>query len=1095
MAFEVHRADRSDLLAEGLAELLADPLPDPFARELVIVPARGVERWLSQRLSHRLGPTGGPRGGHGDGVCAGVDFRSPTSLIAEVLGTRDADPWAPETLMWSLLRVIDTVADEEWARVLAEHLGHDLPGEEGELRRGRRLAVARRLAGLFASYAVQRPALLVDWESGGCGDGGGRELPDDLAWQPELWRRLLAEVGVPSPVVRQAEVVRRLRDDRDLVAHDLPPRLSLFGHTRLSAAEAELLAALGSHRDVHLWLPHPSDSLWQQVRDTPPGGWRHDDHSHVGVTHPLLAVMARDVRESQATLLAAGVSDHDVRRVADRPDTLLGRIQRDLTGNVLPTRGAGADDTVQVHACHGPARQVEVLREVLLGLLADDSTLEPRDILVMCPDIEAYAPLISGAFGLGEAVAGSHPGHQLRVMLADRSPTQTNPLLGVLGRLLDLADGRAEATRVLDLLASDPVRRRFGFSDRDLETITDWVTSSGVRWAWDQTGRDRFGLAAFPQNTWRFGLDRVLAGVALSDDSELWIGPTLPLDDVSTTDISLAGRLAEAVDRLQALTERLTGVHDVEVWLTLLRDAMEQLADVPRGEEWQFAQAHRELAALGRDAATGSTLRLRLSDVRALLDRQLAGRPTRANFRTGTLTVCTMTPMRAVPHRVVCLLGLDDGVFPRGGSIDGDDVLARLPRVGERDVRSEDRQLFLDAVMSARDRLVITYTGFNESSGQARPPSVPLREFLDVVTRTAGTDVVLEHRSQAFHPDYLVAGQIHEHEPFSFDPDAAAAARAAAGDRSVPRPLAELEPVDPPELADIDLRDLIDVVTQPVRGFLRRRLQIELPREEDRVSDSMPVELDGLTSWQVGDRLLHEVLRGRPPADACQAEWRRGTMPPGRFGWRQTRALAAATGPLVEMFESATQGLTPQARDLAVDLGGGRRLIGSVTGLYDNRLVRVGYSRLKAKQRLEAWISLVALTAAHPGHWLARSIGRGEAEAPARATYAPVDDPMPVLRDLVALHDLALRRVLPLTPDTGRLYARTATTSRPHWMVERDLKDQWRKENASIDLVTAWGGRPSWEDLTAAPATAGGEHLFGELAVRLWRPVLEREQE
>lgn len=128
MAFEVHRADRSDLLAEGLAELLADPLPDPFASELVIVPARGVERWLSQRLSHRLGPTGGPRGGHGDGVCAGVDFRSPTSLIAEVLGTRDADPWAPETLMWSLLRVIDAVADEEWARVLAEHLGHDLPG-------------------------------------------------------------------------------------------------------------------------------------------------------------------------------------------------------------------------------------------------------------------------------------------------------------------------------------------------------------------------------------------------------------------------------------------------------------------------------------------------------------------------------------------------------------------------------------------------------------------------------------------------------------------------------------------------------------------------------------------------------------------------------------------------------------------------------------------------------------------------------------------------------------------------------------------------------------------------------------------------------
>jgi exodeoxyribonuclease V gamma subunit len=528
---------------------------------------------------------------------------------------------------------------------------------------------------------------------------------------------------------------------------------------------------------------------------------------------------------------------------------------------------------------------------------------------------------------------------------------------------------------------------------------------------------------------------------------------------------------------------------------------MEQLADVPRGEEWQFAQAHRELAALARDAdkdaGTGPALELRLSDVRALLHRQLAGRPTRANFRTGTLTVCTMTPMRAVPHRVVCLLGLDDGVFPRGGAIDGDDVLARLPRVGERDARSEDRQLFLDAVMSASERLVITYTGFNESTGQTRPPSVPLREFLDVVGRTAGCDVVQEHRSQAFHPDYLVAGRIHGHAPFSFDPDAAAAARAAARDRSRPVVLAELPAAVPPEPTDIDLRELIDVVTNPVRGFLRRRLQVDLPREVDQVDDAMPVELDGLASWQVGDRLLHEVLGGRAPADACQAEWRRGTMPPGRFGWRRTQALAAGTGPLVDEFDSATQGIAPHAHDLAIDLGDGRRLTGSVTGIHDNRIVRVGYSRLRARQRLEAWISLVALSAAHPGPWVARTIGRGPAEAPARATYSAVEEPMAVIADLVALHDLALTRVLPLCPDTGRLYAqsRQAASHRPAWMVERDLKDQWRKESAGIELVTAWGRRPSWEDLVGPPATAGGEHLFGELALRLWQPALAREQE
>lgn len=1065
--------------------MIRDPLPDPFEQELVLVPAKGIERWLSQRLSHRLGPEQGRE----DGVCAGVQFRSPASLMVQVLDTSDRDVWAPDQLAWPLLRVIDGVAGEPWAQVLSEHLGHGIDNEEeGRLRRGRRYAVARRLAGLFAAYALQRPQLLVDWESGGSGDGAGGQLEHDLAWQPPLWRRLLEEVGEPSPVVRQARAVQGLRSGT--LKLELPERLSLFGHTWLSATEAELLSALGERRDVHLWMPHPSEALWQSLRDVPPAMWRSDDRSHVGIEHPLLAAMGRDVRETEGVLLRVGATDGGALPSPEPPTTVLGHLQADIVANREPRPSGVEDCTVQVHACHGPARQVEVLREVILGLLADHPELEPRDILVMCPDIETYAPLITGAFGLGEAVAGSHPGHRLRVMLADRSPTQTNPLLGVLAKLLDLADGRAEASRVLDLLASDPVRRRFGFSEDNLETITRWTTRAGVRWAWDQTGRERFGLAAFQQNTWRFGLDRVLSGVALSDDSHLWLGPTLPLDDVSTTDIALAGRLAEAVDRLQALTAQLSGTHPVEHWLQVLRGGVEQLADVPQGEEWQLAQLHRELAALTGSAQGSTPLDLRLPDIRVMLDSRLAGRPTRANFRTGTLTVATMTPMRSVPHRVVCLLGVDDGVFPRGGSSDGDDVLARVPMVGERDVRSQDRQLFLDAILAARDHLVITYTGFHEATGQRRPPAVPVREFLDVVAETTTAVVEHEHRSQAFHPDYLATPT-----PFSFDPDAASAARAAAGTRVPPVPLHELD-LGPAPSGDIALSDLIDTVTSPVRAFLRRRLELDLPREQDEVADSMPVSLDGLETWQVGDRILQEFLRGRTMDDALQMEWRRGTMPPGRFGWEQTKTVARCAGPLAEMFESSTQGAPARVREISVDLGDGRRLVGGVTGLYDTRLVRVGYSRVRAKHRLEAWVSLVALAAAGPGPWVSRAIGRAaKGDAPARATYSAPDDPHAVLRELVALHDQALTRVLPLTADGGRLCAQTSSSTKPGWLVERDLQDAWRQENRAVELQVAWGRRPSWQDLTAAPAEGSWPHLFGELSERLWRPVLQSEVE
>ena len=897
MSLIVHRAPRADHLADGLADLLRTPLDDPFAQELVLVPARGVERWLSQRLSHRLGHAEG----RDDGVCAGVEFRSPASLVAEITGTREHDPWAPDALVWPLLTVVDASAGEAWARTLSTHLGHGQEGEEGELRRGRRYAVARRLARLFGAYAAQRPTLLADWERHDDTDGAGGALPTDLTWQPELWRRLAAEVGEPTPGQRHVRVVEALR--RGAGAEDLPPRLSLFGHTRIAVTEVELLAALGEHRDVHLWLPHPSAALWDSLVGTSGAVPRRADDSHLRVGHPLLSSLGRDVRELQRTLNAGGSRSRcdasqppgsvvrgasaATSRTTDAPG-MLSWLQQDIAANATHDPASRtldpADRSVQVHACHGPARQVEVLREVLLGLLADDPApgqppLEPRDILVMCPDIEAYAPLIEAAFGMGEAVAGGHPGQLLQVRLADRALTQTNPLLGVVSKLLDLAGGRTEASAVLDLIAAEPVRRRFGFAENDLETIAQWVEQAGVRWSYDEQHRSPYGLEGYVQNTWRFGLDRVLAGVAMSDDAERWIGTTLPLDDVGSTSIDLAGRLAELVDRLQHVTDRLTGSHPVGHWLDTLREGIESLTAVARGDEWQTGQVQRELGGLSDDAARqGAELELRLPDVRALMSERLAGQPTRANFRTGTLTVCTMVPMRSVPHRVVCLLGLDDGVFPRAPAVDGDDVLARTPLTGERDLRSEDRQLMLDAILAAREQLVVTYSGANETTGQLRPPAVPLGELLDALddTVTGGREHALErHPLQAFDPRNL-----QPPVPFSFDRAALDGARAAAGTR-VPVPSLAGPPLPPRDADDLELGSLVAFFRHPVRAFLRGRLGLSLLDEGDEVADGLPVELDNLQEWAVGDRLLRDLLHGRTPEHALATEWRRGVLPPG----------------------------------------------------------------------------------------------------------------------------------------------------------------------------------------------------------------------
>ncbi|WIM87445.1 exodeoxyribonuclease V subunit gamma [Candidatus Mycobacterium wuenschmannii] len=1091
MALHVHRAERTDLLAEGLGTLLAKPLPDPFAEELVLVPARGVERWLSQRLSHVLGV------GHGsDGVCAGIAFRSPGSLIAEITGTVEDDPWSPDAMTWPLLETIDASLDQPWCAILARHLGHFDAAEEAELRRGRRYSVARRLAGLFASYARQRPQLLVDWL-----DGSAARLDEDLLWQPELWRALVARIDADPPHIRHQKTVTRLQEGPS----ELPSRLSLFGHTRLACTDIELLQALSTHHDLHLWLPHPSDALWTQLVPQRGAIPRRDDTSHREVDHPLLATLGRDLRELERSLPTDPQSDEYL-PTHDRPATLLGWLQADIAANAVQPQGrtfSENDRSVQVHSCHSPARQVDVLREVLLGLLQDDPTLEPRDILVMCPDIETYAPLIVADFGLGDVVHGAHPAHRLRVKLADRSLIQTNPLLGLAAQLLALADGRVTASEVLNIAESAPVRARFGFTDDDLESITRWVRQANIRWGFDQEHRKPYRVD-FVHNTWRFGIDRILTGVAMSDDAHSWIDQTLPLDDVSSNRVELAGQLAEFVCRLERAAGALSGAQPLSAWLSALAEGVISLTRVSDADAWQTRQMQREFAEALEQAGTRADTSLRLADIRALLDQHLAGRPTRANFRTGTLTVCTMVPMRSVPHRVVCLVGLDDGVFPRIGVVDGDDALARDPMTGERDIRSEDRQLLLDAIGAATEKLVITYTGANQYTGLTRPPAVPLDELLDTLDATTPDKIrehiVVQHPLQPFDIRNVEPGTLVPNVPFSFDPVALRAAQASTGERRQ-HPAFIAGPLPAQPLEDVILADLIGFFKDPVKGFFRA-LDFTLPRDFESIDDAIPVDLDNLEEWSVGDRMLQDLLRGMTPEQARGAEWRRGTLPPGKLGWRKATEILEQSVLLAteaQQYRSAD----PVPYDVDIQLGGGRRLSGTVPAVFGSRLVSVTYSRLDGKHLMESWIPLLALHARDSSQdWSAACIGR-----PRRGTHPRVEelgrpdgDATEVLRELVAIYDAGRREPLPLPVKTSYAWAvaRHSGDDPVNAAEYRWYSNKYPGEDASPAHVRAWGDHARLPDLMT-PLRPGEEFdsentRLGAYACRLWLPMLRAER-
>lgn len=1093
----VHRSHRADDLAAVLGEVFADVPADPFTPEVVAVPTRGIERWLTQTLALQLGA----RPGRTDGVVANIRFCSPRDLVEDTVAAAsgidpDTDPWLRGRIVWPLLTVVDEGLEEDWLALLAAHLDAVAPADTEDAPRPR-LAAVRHIATLFDRYAAHRPEMVRAWAAGDDVDGTGKPLGDDYVWQAALWRALRTRIGTASPPERFPDALARVREEPELV--DLPARLAAFNLTRLAPAHLALFEALAQSRDVHLCVLHPSPALWNRVaaNGAPSSPLRSDDPTAELAENRLLASWGRDVRELQ--LILAGVGrDMGAYGTQLDPDgmqaaSLLHRLQAGVLEDRAPDDG-DIDDSIEIHACHGRARQVEVLRDAILHALANDPTLEPRDVIVMCPDIETFAPLIRATFGTTDTPAPGVP-PDLHVRLADRSLRQTNPILSAIARLLELADGRMTASELLDLADRPPVRRRFGLDDDDLSRLEGWVRDAEIRWGLDAEHREAFKLGKVDANTWAAGIDRLLLGIAMTEEPGHLVGGALPVDDVGSGDIELAGKLAEFVARVRGITERFAQRRPLAAWATEIELAADLLCATSEVDAWQRAELGRVLARAVEGSADQP---LALAEVRGLLAERLAGRPTTANFRTGHLTFCTLHPMRSVPHRVIALLGLDDGAFPRAAPRDGDDLILRTPLIGDQDGRAEDRQLLLDALMAAQDKLIITYTGNDERTNAELPPAVPVGELLDVI----GADIVRRHPLQPFDPRNFDAAA-----PMSFDGIALQGARALAGPR-VARPPFLTEPLPPVQSDVVALDDLVRFLQHPVKELLRRRLDVRYGEIEESLDDELPVELDGLEKWRIGDRLIRAVLGGCSMDEAVAAERGRGSLPPGAIA---DETIQEVRGTAQRIVDAANAHLSARSERGAVDvrvaLPDGRTLTGTVNGVAGDRLEVVTYSSVAPKHRLAAWARLLALASAFPSRtFSAATLGRGFRRPVGLSSLGAPADPLTELMRLVDLMDLGLREPLPFAAKTSEAYA--AARARDAKNVAEVTEKAWvgsrtsPGENADLEHQRVYGGRVDLSVLTAAPAreTESGEgwdartpSRFGRIALRVWAPLLANE--
>lgn len=1123
----LHRSDRTEHLVQVLAGRLRDraALPrDPMAPITVVVGSRGMERWLRHRLATELS------------ICSQLEFRFPGGVITELLATglgesaSTHDPWASGNLVWRVLAALEHRPDAPgWA-----HVDRYL-GEQGRPVDRRSWALARELADVVDRYALARSDWCQAWEAGVW--PAVLEGAESASWQGDLWRRLVAGAVDSEPATwpfhrRLAQLRHRL--DQGEPVRFTPAPLHVFGMAALPEAHLAVLDQVARVQRVDLYAFTASeawygDYLGKRQRARELRRLRRDEaiealRADVAQQNPLLTAFARVSRDFQVVL--ADVPERLVEVEMVPPplppsDTVLRCLQASVRSAApLPGRDQRwpippLDTSVQVHACHGRTRQVEVLRDALLHLFASDSTLGTRDVVVMVPDVEAWAPVITGVFGEG----ASHDPEgrvQLRIpfQVSDQGLRDTNPVADALLRVLELAEGRLTATAAFDLLALGPVRDRFDLGPDDISALRELAAASGIRWGVDGADRARVGLPPDEVHTFAFGLERMALGVTMADEGDLWLG-VCPLDPMEGEAVGRFGRFAEYARGLAEEVEAARGPRPLHAWVVLLRRLLERFTLVEEASAWLSERVREELDALATDTTSAAfTGTLTAGAARSALEARFQLSSSGDRPISGAVSVCALRPMRSVPFRVVCLLGMDDGAFPRVSRDVGFDLARRCPRIGDRDPRDEDRHLFLEAILSARSHLLVLYEGQDVRSNDPRPPCVPVSELLDVIEGmfctpeggSARARVVQHHPLQAWgRAAFLAADPARPWVagPWSRDRRLHQAALAIGHDKIAPGTLLPSDLAVLPPAEHVSLGELVGFLRRPVRALLQRRLRLHLAEEDDSLADRAPIALDPRDAWALREQLIAPVREGAQGAvdhdTSLALSGARGELPPSAAGVvgfddamiAVTAALQGAVGRIEQ--------LEPTPIDLTL---GCTRLTGTIPAVRAvTTVVDLGADQpTKPRRQLAAWVNLLALAATLDVDCGAEILGAdpktGASErVELRLTGAGGRSAGDIARDhlegLLAAYHRGMGQPLPLFERTSLAFHEVARTEGDQARKALDAAGRaWDGGfNISGERGDAWYAA-SFDEAPWSREDGGADAEFARLAAWLWEPIL-----
>ena len=1032
----IYHSNRLDVLKEILVALIQkNPLDNPLTDEQILVQSPGMAQWLRLKLAEGLG------------IAASVTFPLPASFLWDMYirvlpDVPKRSAFNKEAMTWKIMALLDTLLDDERFRPLKRYLA----GDSDDLKI---YQLAGKIADIFDQYLVYRPDWIHEWEAGNDLD----TITAHQQWQPVLWRHLVEHTAALQQShwhrANMHDQFRRVLTQAQCPA-SLPERLFVFGISAMPPHFIESLDALSQSMDVHLMITNPCQYYWGDVKNSRyiaklaarqfalySGEKRTSSFIHQTVLdaengNPLLGSMGKLGRDYLSQIHDLNGTDIDA--FENVPDnSLLHCIQRDIlelqdsTASADKRTVSASDQSLTIHSCHSPLREVEVLHDRLLDLFDRKPDITPKDIVVMLPDVDTYSPWI-------QAVFGSLPKNDPRYIpfsVSDRSVRSEHPILAGVLTLLDLDNSRCSASELLQLLDIPALQQRFSLEQEDLTILRQWINDVGIRWGLNEKQLKQQGFPEINDNTWLFGLKRMLLGYAMGEDAGLYAG-ILPFDPVQGMTASLCGLLANFIDDIEALTQSLGEARPIQEWVSFIHQMLDQFFAPDEDDALALKRVRDALEHL-HEQLTDADHRAPLS--KAVLYRFLSERlnndRSSQRFLAGQVNFCTLMPMRSIPFQVVCLLGMNDSAYPRTLAPAGFDLIAHHPRHGDRSRREDDRYLFLEALLAAEEHFYISYTGRSIQDNSKQAPSVLVTELLNYCTQgfvfedycsSPDTALITEYPLQAFSPDNFNPGHHTDRGTlFSYAKEWLPAARHEGKQRSfVKTPLPEV-----PLPETLALKDFVVFFKNPCKYFLQRRLNVFFPDNQQVQKETEPFDLIALEKYHFNEVLLETLVKGDDVEHLFAQEAARGHLPHRAQGVLFVEEQLQRTEGLAKAIREEIACARP-CNDRKINVTYGMtQLTGWLTGLLSFGQLRYRPSSIKGKDILAAWVEHICYCHSG-GQGVTRLLGfkdTGKSKLD-EITFAPLqkNTATQYLDELLELYHRGMRSPLPLFSETAQAW-------------------------------------------------------------------------